>query len=30
VLYFSSKRAEPSAGKLDVYSVHYALRPAAH
>lgn len=30
VLYFSSKRAQPSAGKLDVYAVHYALRPAAH
>ena len=25
VLYFSSKRPEASAGKLDVYRVHYVL-----
>lgn len=28
VLYFSSKRPEAGAGKLDVYRVHYALGPA--
>ena len=28
VLYFSGKRPEATAGKLDIYRVRYALEPA--